>query len=261
MVAVIDLHTHVLPGVDDGPETMAGSLALAELAAHGGTRTLVATPHLRADHPAVRADELRERTAELQAQVHGRGMRLEVLPGAEVDLATAEGLPDDELAQATLAANGSDLLVESPYGSLPDRFRERLAELSGRGFRLTLAHPERCPGLQQQAELVEALVADGVLLQLTARSVAQGKSRAGNLAGELLRRGWAHVVASDAHRVDWRPPDLNVALRRAREAFPEAAAELEWMVTDAPRAILDGRPLPERPPRAAPRRRRRLFRS
>jgi protein-tyrosine phosphatase len=251
---VIDLHTHVLPALDDGPATLAGSVAVAEVAAHAGTRTLVATPHLRADHPAVRPDELAGRAHELAEHLRGRGLPVDILPGAEVDLDAAAELPDEQLALATLAGNGSDLLVETPYGPLPDDFADRVLELAARGFRLTLAHPERNPTVQAHPELVGELVERGVLVQLTARSLG-GR---GTAARTLLERGWAHVLASDAHALDVRPPDLGARLRQAVDAFPHAAGELEWMVTAAPRAILDGRPLGERPARAPRRRRLRL---
>src|SRR4051794_41300500 len=92
--AVIDLHTHVLPGIDDGPEELAGSVAVAEVAAHGGIRTLVATPHLRADHPRVRPGELRERARALERHLRAQGLPLEIVPGAEVDLDAAGALAD-----------------------------------------------------------------------------------------------------------------------------------------------------------------------
>ena len=254
---MIDLHTHVLPGLDDGPATVAGSVAVAEVAAHAGTRTLVATPHLRADHPAVQPRELAARARELTEHLRKRGLPVEVLPGAEVDLGAAAGLDDAELALATLNGNGRDLLVETPYGPLPDDFDARLLELAGRGFRLTLAHPERSPSVQAHVELLGDLVQRGVLVQLTARSLV-GRGAAAPAARALLERGWAHVLASDAHALDVRPPDLGACLRQAAEAFPHAADELEWMVGEAPRAILDGLPLPERPARGSRRRRRRL---
>lgn len=255
---VIDLHTHVLPGIDDGPGTLAGSVAVAEVAAHAGTRTLVATPHLRADHPTVRPRELADRARELTEHLRGRGLPVEVLPGAEVDLGKAAELPDDELVLATLAGNGSDLLLETPYGPLPVDFVDRLHALVERGFRLTLAHPERSLTVQAQPDVVGPLVERGVLVQLTASSLA-GRGPSGAVARTLLERAWAHVLASDAHALDRRPPDLGARLRQAVDAFPHAADELEWMVTEAPRAILDGRPLGERPARG-PRRRRRLRR-
>jgi protein-tyrosine phosphatase len=248
---VIDLHTHVLAGIDDGPHDLAGSVAVAEVAAHGGVRTIVATPHLRADHPGVRPRELAGRAAELSEHLRERGLPVEIVPGAEVDLETAQELPDEELRLATLAANGRDLLLETPYRRLPRSFEEQVLALADRGFRITLAHPERNGELKEHPERVGALVARGVLVQLTARSLG---ARPSKTAALLLERGWAHVLASDAHAIEMRPPDLGASLRQAADTFPHARAELEWMVTAAPRAILDGVPLPARPEREARRR-------
>jgi protein-tyrosine phosphatase len=252
---VIDLHTHVLPGIDDGPDDLAGSVAVAEIAAHGGVRTLVATPHLRADHPGVRPGELAERARELSAHLRERRLPVEVLPGAEVDLDAAAALPDAELKLATLGGNGSDLLLETPYGDLPRDFEERVLAVVSRGFRVTLAHPERSDELKAAPERVGALVDRGVLVQLTARSLGSRPSATAKL---LFERGWAHVLASDAHALDRRPPDLGSSVRQAGDAFPHARAELDWMVTAAPEAIVAGRPLPARPARQRRGRRLRL---
>jgi protein-tyrosine phosphatase len=255
---VIDLHTHVLAGIDDGPEDLAGSVAVAEVAAHGGTRTMVATPHLRPDHPRVQPARLAERAETLTEHLRSRGTPLIVLPGAEVDVELAADLPDAELALATLAGNGVDLLVETPYEPLSPDFQERLLALAGRGFRLTLAHPERNRTFQARPEGVGALVERGVLVQLTARTLGGRRGATGATARTLFERGWAHVLASDAHAIDTRPPDLGAGLHQAVQAFPHARDELEWMVTEAPRAIIDGRPLPERPARERASLRRRL---
>jgi protein-tyrosine phosphatase len=252
---VIDLHTHVLPGIDDGPDDLAGSVAVAEVAAHGGVRTLVATPHLRADYPLVRPRDLAERTRRLTAHLRERRLPVEVLPGAEVDLQAAAALPDADLRLATLGGNGSDLLVETPYGDLPADFEAQVLAIAARGFRVTLAHPERSHALAAEPDRVGALVARGVLVQLTARSLGSRPSATAKL---LFERGWAHVLATDAHALDRRPPDLGASLRQAGDAFPHARAELEWMVTAAPQAIVAGRALPERPARQRRRGRLRL---
>jgi protein-tyrosine phosphatase len=256
---VIDLHTHVLPGIDDGPDTVAGSVAVAETALHAGTRVLVATPHLREDHPRVVPEELRDRAAVLQAHLRARGMDVEILPGAELDARKAATLSEDQLKLATLGANNRDLLLETPYGPLDDLFDSVLLDLVVAGFRVTLAHPERNPTFQAEPEVLGRFVEQGVLTQVTARSLST-RNRIGAVAAYFLREGWVHVLASDAHAVDKRPPSLNVGLQRAAAAFPEARAELAWMVTDAPRAIVDGVELPERPARPQARKRFRLLR-
>jgi protein-tyrosine phosphatase len=251
---VVDLHTHVLPGLDDGPKDMRGSVAMAEVAAHGGTRTLVATPHVRADYPGVRPEDLADRARQVDDVLRERGLSVRVLPGAEVDLDTAQELSDAELRLATLGGGpGRHLLVETPYGPLPGDFEDRLASLAARGFGLVLAHPERNASLQADPERLAGL-SERVLVQLTAGSLAEGRSRPATLALRALREGWATVMASDSHSATWRPPNLNVGVMTGLRALPEAEAELDWMVEDAPRAIVEGRELPPRPERLEARR-------
>lgn len=246
----------MLPGLDDGPGRLEGSLAMARVAARAGTQTLVATPHVREDHPRVRPAEVRERVSAFQELVRQSEIDLTVASGGEVDLGLAVGLSDEELRQVTLGGNDRDLLVEAPFGELPSVFEDLMLDLAGRGFRLTIAHPEHSVGFQRDPERVGRVVDRGVLVQVTASSfAAPRRSRPRTLVYDLLRRGWVHAIASDGHSAEWRPPDLNAGLEAAKRTVPGAAAELEWLVEDAPRAILAGDVLPPRPARAARRRR------
>jgi protein-tyrosine phosphatase len=250
---VIDLHSHLLPGLDDGPADEAGALALATEAAAGGVRVMAATPHLRADFPAVRPEELPERVATLRAAIARAGVELEVVSGGEIDVLWALRASDDALRGASYDARGSDLLVETPYGELPTMFEDMLFQIQVRGFRVLLAHPERNPSFQRDPDRLDELVERGTLLQLTAASLAAGsRSRAERLARRLVTRGRAHVIASDAHRAAGRRASLGEGVAAAERAAGGERAR--WMVTEAPAAILAGRPLPDPPPVAEPRR-------
>lgn len=259
---MIDLHTHVLPGIDDGPDDMVGSVALADAAAAAGTRTLVATPHVRDDHPRVKLDRIQEDAARVNRIVRDYGIDLFVVPGGEVSLASAVALANDELELATLGGNTRDLLIETPYGPLTSVFEELLRGIVARGFRVTLAHPELNPTFQEHPERLGALVEEGTaLLQLTTSSFEGGRrARHKALAVRILEQGWAHVLASDAHSAEWRPPNLQPGLEAARRALPEAAREINWMVNAAPLAIVQGVELPPRPERAQEKRRGFLLR-
>src|SRR4051812_41243671 len=116
---MIDLHTHVLPGIDDGPADLDGSLELLAAAADEGIVTLAATPHVRPDHPDVIPAELGPRTAELAAAASQAGLDIELVSGGEVDLNWAQQADDDVLRAASFGGRGHDLLVETPYGELP----------------------------------------------------------------------------------------------------------------------------------------------
>src|SRR4051794_35296115 len=168
---MIDLHTHVLPGIDDGPDDMVGSVALADAAAAAGTRTLVATPHVRDDFPRVQIERIQEDAARVNRIVRDYGIDLFVVPGGEVSLASAVALDDDELTFATLGGNGRDLLIETPYDELSRVFEDLLRGVAARGFRITLAHPELNPSFQREPERLGRLVEEGtVLAQVTSAS-------------------------------------------------------------------------------------------
>jgi protein-tyrosine phosphatase len=243
---MIDLHTHALPGIDDGPGELPGSIALLAAAAAEGTLTLAATPHVRADHPGVVPAELGGRVSALATAAAEAGVEIELVAGGEVDLSWALQAGDDELRAVSLGQQGRDLLVETPYGTLPEHFEDRLFTLSVRGYRVLLAHPERSPTFQRDRRRLAALVEHGTLLQVTALSLSstERRSRSRRLAQELVRHGLAHVIASDAHGGHIPRSGLRAGVEAAARIAPHRA---EWMVTAAPAAILAGRPLPEAP--------------
>lgn len=244
---MIDLHCHILPGIDDGPAEMAGSVELAEAMAAAGVRTIACTPHVRPDFPGVRPGELGDRVAALAAAVSS----VELVRAGEVDVFWAANASDDELRTVSYGARGTDLLIETPYGALPPVFEDTLFRVTARGYRVLLAHPERCPDFRADPSRLSALVERGALLQVTAAALVGRVPRSGmrRFAADLVRERVAHVIASDAHRADSGRallPDGVAAGARL------AGAYAEWMATDAPAAILSGEPLPAPP--AGPRR-------
>jgi protein-tyrosine phosphatase len=244
---VIDLHTHVLPGVDDGPASVEDSLALLRVAARDGTTWLAATPHLRRDFPRVRVEDIARRCRELQAQIP-EDLGVRIVGGAEVDLAWALRATSTQLRLASYAGRGTDLLVETPYGMSPEVFEPSIMRLMEQGYRVLLAHPELNTFLHEKVDRLEGLVERGVLVQITAASLlAPKRSRRSRLARHLVEHGYAHVIASDAHAAGpRRPPGLTAAVEVARRIAPDRA---DWMVTSAPAAILAGKPLPPLPAR------------
>lgn len=243
---MIDLHAHVLPGLDDGPATRDAALAQLELAAERGTRTIVATPHLRHDYPHIDSRRTAGAVDALMAEVPAEwGIR--VIAGGEVDYAWGLEATDVELRGASIGGRGRDLLVETPHMWVPEFFDEAVSKLRDRGYRITLAHPELSRTFQEEPDRLRALVAAGTLLQITGASLERDprKSRRGRFARRLLRDGLVTVIASDTHSAGpWRPPGLEGAVRVAREIAPERAL---WMATAAPAAIVAGRPLPPVP--------------
>jgi protein-tyrosine phosphatase len=254
MSGLVDLHVHLLPGVDDGPRDDAGALALAAALAADGVTVVAATPHVRIDPPSAVPGELDDRAARVRSALDAAGIGLRVVPGAEVDLLWALQASDEDLRLASYAQAGHDLLVETPYAGLSGTFEDQLFALVVRGFRLTLAHPERNRELQRDPARLEAIAQRGVLLQVTAGALS-GPRRSGSarLARALVHEGVAHAVASDAHDPSGtRGPALGAALEVLDDLAPGRAA---WLTADVPQAILAGDPLPPLPART-PRRRR-----
>ena len=244
---MIDLHSHVLPGLDDGTRDLAEALALCEAAAADGVTLLAATPHVRDDYPTT-PEQMEEALALLRAA----GPAVQVVPGAELDLAELDR-PREELARFGLGGRPDTLLVETPYVGWPLDLAERLFRLRVEGFRIVLAHPERNADVQSRPELLEPIVGAGTLVQLTAASV-EGRlgGSAKRCARTLLDRGLAHLLASDAHAPEVRAVGLSGAVQEVGEELGR------WLTLDVPRALLDGREPPPRPEVRA--RRRRLFR-
>jgi protein-tyrosine phosphatase len=258
--AVVDLHCHLIPGIDDGPAALDGSVELAAALAADGVRTVAATPHVRADHPDVVPAELGERREVLRRAIAAAGIDLEVVGGGELDLGRGLEASDEELRLVSLGQVGRYLLVETPYSPLSSLFEHQLFELEVRGYGLLLAHPERNPSFQADPERVAELAARGILLQITAASLVRRRRRSPTtrLARALVERGLAHALASDAHGAAVERAPISAGLQVAREL---AGVRADSMVTDAPAAILAGdRPVlpPAAPGRRGGRRRRRF---
>jgi protein-tyrosine phosphatase len=248
---VIDLHSHILPGLDDGPRTMAGSLDLARAAVDTGTTTILATPHIndyaRIDPPLIAAT-----LEELRAALAEADIPLEVLPGGEIAIWRLVDL-DDETLRGLALGGGPYLLVESPFSPAVGDFEPMVLDLHARGFRVLLAHPERCPAFQREPARLEHLVEAGVLLQITAGSMAGAfGSTVRRFTTAMLREGVAHVVASDAHDHVQRPPGLKIGFPAVERDLPGIVHHARWLTEVVPRAVLDGAPLPPRPPLPRP---------
>lgn len=245
---MIDLHLHLLPGIDDGAESLEQAVEMGRIAAADGCRVLVATPHQRRDEwanddPRRLADRLAELAAKLPRHENETTPRL--LLGGEVrvdsDLLSDLARPD---RSGVLALAGSRyLLLEfEPFGLGPDPV-DIVHELLAEGWWPIIAHPEVVPFFWENGDdLLAHLVEAGALFQVTAMSITGefGKATKSRV-WELLRAGCVQFVASDSHRPDWRPPGLG----RARQAL---AAELgialaEELTSSNPRAVVENRPI------------------
>jgi len=238
---MIDIHTHILPGVDDGVPDMGEALLLAEDAAAQGVTAMVATPHLHwGDRPALSAAQIRQGVEQLNALLGAKGISLTVLPGCEIPLAPdlLRRLESDEwmsLGEGTRA-----VLVEPLWGDWPNFGQAVIKETLAAGWTVVLAHPERVPALQRNLPLLEELVALGVHLQVTSSSLIPGRASpaAARCAYELLEQRLVSVVASDCHGAKHRRCDLGGAAELLRRTYGRHVAYM--LTTGVPRALLCG---------------------
>jgi protein-tyrosine phosphatase len=235
---LIDLHCHILPGVDDGALDLRDSAGMARQAVADGIEAVCATPHIRHDHD-VRIHEIADRVQALNQRLRLEDVPVTVLQGGEVAETVVEDLSADELARVALGS-GRWVLLEPAPGPLGDSLARRVEHLAARGHRALIAHPERHLSADMFERLAQ-LVAGGALVQATADFFLRESTAAGMLA--LAGAGLVHVLSSDAHSSHGgRPVHLAGALRKLREV-DSLALHLGWIEDTAPRAIIDGEEL------------------
>jgi protein-tyrosine phosphatase len=232
---VIDLHCHILPGLDDGALDIRDSAGLARQAAADGIEAICATPHIRHDHH-VRIDELAGRVEAVNRHLRDEGIPVTVLQGGEVAETAVEDLGEEELGRVTLGS-GRWVLLEPAPGPLSETLMRRVEHLAERGHRALIAHPERHISADMY-ERIAQLVAAGALVQATADFFLRERMAEGMLA--LAEAGLVHVLSSDAHSSHGgRPAKMSAAFERLAEVEP-GRSHLEWMRDEAPRAIVSG---------------------
>jgi len=244
---LIDIHSHILWGLDDGARTLEDSVAMARMAVEHGTTDLVATPHA---NPMYKFDPelIAQRVAELSIATEGK---LRVHSGCDFHLSFDN--IQDALAHprkytinhaSYLLVEFSDLLIFGNTGEIMDRLRNQ-------GMTPVITHPERNALLRQRTDAMAEWVASGVRIQITAQSLLGDFGRhARDFCKLLLDRRLVHFVASDAHDCQRRPPVLDQARLWITEEYGETLAET-LLVTN-PRAVLTGVPLDDYPDEVVP---------
>lgn len=238
---MIDLHSHLLPNVDDGARSLAESIALAREAEADGVMAIAATPHVRADYRT--SPETMERgVADLREALAEAGVAVEILTGAEVDIDLLWEIDPFDLKRLTLGG-GSYVLLETPYRGWPPGLARAIAHIRGSGLTPLLAHPERNGEAQDRPSRVQEIVAAGALVQITAGSVTGRLGASARRGAEmLLEQGLVHVLASDSHGPHIRAGGL----AEAADVLGDPALA-RYLTVDVPRAIVEGGPLPARP--------------
>jgi protein-tyrosine phosphatase len=238
---MIDLHSHILRGIDDGARSLEDSLEIARAAVLDGIVVIAGTPHVRDDWPTD-AGVMEYRVAELTAELDQAGIPLQVRRGGEIAVDWLDRLSFDELRRFGLGGNPRYLLVETPYYGWPLALADRLFSLRDSGITPVLAHPERSAEVQGDPERLSHLVQGGVLVQVTAASL-DGRIGKGpqQTARRLIEMGLVHLLASDAHSASIREVGMSAAARAVGGPLAD------WLTYDLPAAIVEDTPLPPRP--------------
>jgi protein-tyrosine phosphatase len=233
---LIDLHCHILPGIDDGAADLADSLAMGRQADADGIELVCATPHIRHDH-AVRVADLPPLIDAVNHEYEQAGLAVRVVGGGEVAETQVDALSVTELEQLSLGGGGHWILLEPAPGPITESLIGTAARLGELGFRSLIAHPERHLD-SGTSSLLARLVEAGALVQVTAEHLA---SEQPGVVLELAERGLAHVLGSDAHsaRVG-RPVRLSEAYERLAASLT-VAPHLDWIARIAPAAIIRGK--------------------
>jgi protein-tyrosine phosphatase len=197
---LIDLHSHILWGIDDGPKELEYSLKMARIYEQAGFSTVVATPHWvdGASWPCS-PELIVQRVDELNLAVRARNMAITILPGMEIGLDS--NLPG-HLENGKLQPLGSSnyVLIETPFLRLPHGWQEIFVKISSSGYKIMLAHPERCHQLAENLHVMDELVHSGVYLQVNFESfLGYAGRKAAQTARRLATDGNIHCLATDSH--------------------------------------------------------------
>ncbi|WP_373331814.1 tyrosine-protein phosphatase [Thiopseudomonas alkaliphila] len=224
---MIDLHSHLLPGIDDGAPDLATALQLAKVALADGITHMVCTPHIHPGRYDNTPQTIEQALAELRAGLAEQQLALQVSAAAEVrfGMELMLAVKQQQIPFLGLWQQRPVLLLEFPHGELPFG-AERLTQwLLQQGIQPMIAHPERNKGLLRDPSKIKPLVQQGCLFQVTAGSVAGRFGQpAQDLAERFLAEGLVTILASDAHNLEHRPPVLSEGLAAASALLGEAEA-------------------------------------
>ena len=236
---MIDLHCHILPGMDDGARLLAESLDMARTALLNNIEVIVATPHTLNGFFINKPDEVFALTSTVQLALDSEEIPLKLYSGMEVQICPELFDALDEGAIATIN-NARYLLLEFPPFSMPEGSVEFISKLKNMGLIPVIAHPERHLILQKNLAQLQKLVNHGALCQLTALSITGHLGPFVRKSAELMiENGLAHVIATDAHADDIRISALVSAVAAAAEILGDYS-KAQNMVTSIPEAIIAG---------------------
>lgn len=240
---MIDIHTHILPMIDDGPTTEQESLEMCRIAVNDGIKMMIATPHVQNGLYDVDSNTVLEKIHLLNQLIKQENLDLAILPGAEVHL--NDSLLDAEVLRESsiLTLNGGKkyILLEFSFQWVPPETEHVIFKLKSMGFTPILPHLERNAGIQNNPRSLVRFVEMGAIIQVTAQSiVGDFGSTPKKCVMWMLKNNLVHVIASDAHSPKGRPPILSHALELVSDMLGNRMAEK--MVLEHPKMIVEGIP-------------------
>ena len=239
---MIDIHCHILPGIDDGAQDLEETLEMCRIAVDDGITTTVACPHQHNGVYHNSSESILKGVQEVSAALKKENIPLKLLPGADVhiEVDTGEQIESGEIM--TINNNRRYFLLEFPAHTIPPNIDKIIFNLLLKNITPILTHPERIIEVQENPNLIYDIVSQGVLSQITAMSITGGFGRmAKKCAQTLLEHHLAHIIASDAHSTERRPPILSDGVEAASRIVGEERATA--MVTSIPAAVIQGVPV------------------
>ena len=242
---MIDIHSHILPLVDDGAKGWEETIEMAAQAAADGIYAVIATPHHANGRYVNEADKVNALIAEANDKIREAGIHLQVLAGQEIRV--YDDLLKDWEQQKLLSLAGSRyILLEFPTSHVPSNAEDLIHELSVMGMQPIIAHPERCTPIADNPKLLRRLIDAGALGQITAQSVMGERGRnLQKLSFSLISEGLAHFVATDAHNTVHRPFLLSRGYREIEKELGSRARDIladnaERVVSNSPIELVRG---------------------
>lgn len=239
---MIDIHCHILPGVDDGAADLEESLAMVRLAAESGVTRIVATPHFHGEEESMQMlPRVLSRLNTLKREVKRFELPVTIHPGVEI-LCTPQTPSLAQQGKLPTIGNSRYILTEFFFDETLEYMELMLDQLTRWGYQPVVAHPERYQAVQRRPQVMQRWFAKGYILQLNKGSILGSfGTRAETTATDLLKRGLAHVIASDAHHADFRTTHMSAIAAWGREYLGEEYTSI--LLQKNPGQILQGKPV------------------
>lgn len=254
---MIDIHCHILPGLDDGPENFQGTLEMCRMVVDCGITSVFATPHLYNSLFSTDRASILDVYAQTREALESEGVTLDLYLGADLHL--VPDLGEKILKNQALTLNNSRyFLLELPSTILPPNLNQVVQKMISSSFVPIITHPERNPVILKREEILFDLLEQGALCQITAMSLTgEFGQDCERFACRMIEAGAVHFIASDAHSTGWRKPDLSPAVSVAEQII--GAEDARRLVKDYPEAILSGRGIDPIPVKRLPKPKRFWF--